>query len=74
METREIPWTFKTWLAKFKDIDLPIGDLATDVLADSAFPDKDDFKTIYSYLTSRRADDVVMETFKIVWNFYLASR
>lgn len=69
-----IPWTFKTWLAKFEGVDLPIGDLARDVAKDSNFPGEDAFEFILEYLTYKRADTRVIETFCIVWNFYLVSR
>lgn len=71
--TTEIPWTFLTWLANFKNVDLPIGDLAADALNDPKFPDVDDYEKIYSYLSSKGASSAAIETFKIVWDFYLTS-
>ena len=68
-----IPWTFKTWILKFKGVDLPIGDLANDVSEDSNFPDDDDLSEIYDYLISKHATEPVLDTFVTSWNFYLAS-
>ena len=68
-----IPWTFKTWILKFKGVDLPIGDLANDISGDSDFPD-DDFAEIYDYLISKHATEPVLDTFVTSWNFYLASK
>lgn len=70
----EIPWTFKTWLANFKKVDLPIGDLATDITKDKNFPDNDSFSEILEHLQSQTSDPDVIETFMLVWNFYLASK
>lgn len=67
-------WTFKTWLANFKEVDLPIGDLAKDILGDEEFPDDDYFGDILDHLQSRRACPEAIETFSTVWNFYLASK
>ncbi len=68
----EIEWTFKEWLANFKGVDLPIGDLATDSLADPHFPDTNDYTTLYNYYSSKGVH--VIDTFEPVWAFYIASR
>lgn len=70
----EIPWTFKTWIANFKAVDLPIGDLAVDVLSDTEFPEEDDFGIIHEHICSKTHDSDVIETFSLVWSFYQASR
>lgn len=70
----EIPWTFKTWLANFKDVDLPIGDLATDILSDPDFPEYDSFGTIHEYICDKTSDSDVIETFVTAWNYYLATK
>ena len=70
----EIPWTFLTWIKNFKDVDLPIGDLAKDILMDINFPQEDSYEIIYNYLINRRADYAVIETFSNVWNFYISSK
>lgn len=68
------PWTFKSWIRNFVSVDLPIGDLAKDVMSDSDFPNDDCFSKIYSHLTVRHASLEALETFILVWNFYLVSR
>lgn len=71
----EIPWTFKTWIANFQGVDLPIGDLASDIAKDPDFPDDDDdFSEIYDHLQSKRSCRQALNTFVIVWNFYLISK
>ncbi|MDQ0491869.1 YozE family protein [Paenibacillus brasilensis] len=69
----EIPWTFKIWLSNFKKAELPIGSLAVDILRDKNFPDNDSFNEIFEYLQSQTNDPDILETFKLVWNFYQAS-
>lgn len=70
---KQIPWTFKTWIANFKDVDLPIGDLAHDILRDPSFPEEDSFGIIHEHLCDKNVDSVIIETFAIVWAFYQAS-
>lgn len=72
--SKQIPWTFKSWIANFKDVDLPIGDLASDILEDTNFPEDDDFDTIHAYIYSKAHHSSVVETFVITWNYYLASK
>jgi uncharacterized protein YozE (UPF0346 family) len=64
--------SFKEWIAKFEDVDRPIGDLAKDVLRDSKFPDGfNNQEQIISYLEQeKQADSVVIEVFKDVWKAY----
>ena len=70
----DVPWTFKSWLFRFESVDLPIGDLARDVMGDPDFPDSDDFAEIASYVLRRRASDgVVMSVLAEAWSYYLAS-
>ncbi|QHT61727.1 hypothetical protein GXP70_18265 [Paenibacillus lycopersici] len=70
-----IPWTFKTWIACFKGVDLPIGDLADDILRDSSFPDEDDFGLILEHLSTKsKGNSNVLETFALVWSFYQVSK
>ena len=65
------PWTFYKWLANFKDVDLPIGDLAQDILGDSNFPtESNSFQEIYDHLCDIRANSRMMQTFLEVWYFY----
>lgn len=53
----EIPWTFKTWISRFKGVDLPIGDLADDITRDSDFPEHDDFGEIHEYINQKSKGD-----------------
>ncbi len=69
----EIPWTFKSWIANFKGVDLPIGDLAKDILEDPDFPEDDDFGEIFDHLRSKRVHYTVLNIFLDVWQFYRAS-
>jgi len=70
----EIPWTFKTWIANFKNVDLPIGDLADDISRDPAFPDSEDYSVLRSYIVRKQQHPAVLETFETVWKFYQASK
>ena len=71
----ETEWTFKTWIKKFENVDLPIGDLAKAVKSDKNFPDSEDYTTINNYLISKSHNDIhVLNTFRTVWNFYISSR
>jgi len=69
----EIAWTFKNWITKFKDVDLIIGDLAKEIVADGDFPDDDDLSEILEYLLAKNIDYVLIEDFCTIWNFYLVS-
>lgn len=72
---REIPWTFKTWILKFISVDLPIGDLATDIASDEDFPDEDYFGEIYDHICTKcKGDSDILETFALAWSYYLASK
>lgn len=67
---KEVPWKFKTWLAKFIDVDLPIGDLSKDVARDTNFPDSEDYDTLYEYLENTGACQAALWTFDTTWKFY----
>lgn len=66
-----IPWTFKTWIANFKDVDLPIGDFARDIGQDKSFPKTEDYEVMENYLRHHHAD---LEMFKAIWDFYQRTR
>ncbi len=71
----QVPWTFKTWITHFKNVDLPIGDLANDILKDNDFPDEDYFSEIWEHISLKcKGDPDVLETFALAWNYYLASK
>lgn len=54
--------TFKDWIAKYKDADNRLGDLARDVLLDDAFPDHE--YLVVEYLENIRACDNAIDTAK----------
>ncbi|KGI42483.1 hypothetical protein KY55_10390 [Clostridium tetani] len=69
-----MPWTFKSWITNFKEVDLPIGDLARDIINDSNFPKDDTFGIIHEYICYKTTSSEVIETFVTTWNFYLATK
>lgn len=74
MLNNEIPWTFKTWIVNFKDVDLPIGDLSKAIIKDPDFPDEDLFGAILEHIAnSDHYKRGALETFCIVWHFYRLS-
>lgn len=73
MSSYKVPWTFKTWIESFKNVDLPIGDLADDILRDKEFPrDSNDFHEILEYLYEKTGIHVI-EAFCDAWNYYIVS-
>lgn len=72
---REIPWTFKNWIVCFKDVDLPIGDLAKDISMDPDFPTEDYFGEILEHIDNKyKGDPNILEIFTLTWGYYLASK
>lgn len=72
-EQHSTPWTFKTWILNFTEVDLPIGDLARDISNDGDFPDSDSFSEMFEYLQRRHASENALDALVTVWNFYLSS-
>lgn len=71
----QIPWTFKTWIIRFRGVDLPIGDLANDIAKDESFPDEDYFLEIWEHISNKCGQDPdILETFSLAWSYYLASK
>lgn len=64
---------FKEWIAHFKNIDLPIGDLAKDIYESKDFPEDDNLIDILNYLLSKKASEEAIQTFIQAWEYYLAS-
>ena len=62
--------SFKKWIVKFKDVDNPIGDLASDINEDSAFPESCTLQEAISYLKNRRAISEAIEVLEIMWPVY----
>ncbi len=71
----QIPWNFKTWIANFESVDLPIGDLARDIVKYEDFPEEDYFGELLDYISQKcKCDPLVIETFVLSWGYYLASK
>ena len=70
----EIPWTFKTWIANFREVDLPIGDFANDIEAVEDFPDEEQIEILIAYLVNRKCDSEQIEMFTNIWQFYKLSK
>ena len=72
-----IPWTFQAWIANFTGVDLPIGDLAKEIVGDDDFPDSDDVFDMADHLISTRnsyeASAAAREALLDAWNFFKAS-
>ena len=66
-----VEWTFKDWLMRFRNVDLPIGDLANDVASDPEFPDSQDYDRLHNYFSSKGKH--VIDAFIPVWQFYRSS-
>jgi uncharacterized protein YozE (UPF0346 family) len=65
---------FRTWILHFVDVDLPIGDLASDIKNDPEFPRANKKEVILEYLRSRQAIPEAIQTFEDAWDYYLKSR
>lgn len=65
--------TFKEWLLKFVGVDLPIGDIASDVSLDENFPNVKDYETIFDYLESNPTSDSFMRVFEYSYKMYYES-
>lgn len=73
--SEQIPWTFKTWIDRFKGVDLPIGDLANDIAKDPDFPCEDYFGEIWDHISLKcKSDPDILEAFSLAWSYYLASK
>ena len=65
--------TFKEWVLHFKDVDRPIGDLATDISKDPEFPIENNKELIRDYLSDKAQPAIVLqvlETFDNAWSYY----
>jgi uncharacterized protein YozE (UPF0346 family) len=63
--------TFYDWLKEFKEVNLPIGDLAGDVLRDKTFPkDVDSLTDLMTHLDKLRAHEDALFTAQRVWRMY----
>lgn len=65
--------SFRDWIKRHEGRDTPMGDLARDVCLDRAFPEDDDFDTIYGHLervARRQIRHRVLRTFREAWAAY----
>ena len=65
--------TFKEWIIKFVGVDLPIGDIAADILEDKNFPNVKDYQTILEYLEATPTSDSFMRVFEYTYKMYYES-
>lgn len=61
---------FKMWISYFQEVDLPIGDLASNIRDDENFPDTNDYKKLLTYIKDRSSDDSLIKAFKSAWKYY----
>lgn len=66
---------FYNWLMRFKDVSLPVGDVAREIRSDRSFPKGNlDWKALKKYLKSIGFSDSKLEIVKNVFNYYLAEK
>ena len=65
--------TYKEWLLKFININLPIGDIAKEVSVDPNFPNVKDYESIFSYLEENHTSDSFMRVFEYSYKMYFDS-
>ena len=66
---------FYNWLMRFKDVSLPVGDVAREIRSDRSFPKGNlDWKHLKEYLESIGFSDSKLEIVKNVFNYYLAEK
>ncbi|WP_374950054.1 YozE family protein [Mucilaginibacter sp.] len=70
IEERET--NFTEWLAKQKNRDSPLGDLARDMMDDKTWPNHSTLDDYRDYLYSRRASWMAIETLERAWKTYKA--
>ncbi len=63
-------WSFKSWLAKAKGVDLPVSSLLNDIFGDRDFPDTEDKEIMLEYLQKRKVDAATLDSFESVWSIY----
>ena len=63
--------TFTSWILKFEQVNLAIGDLSRDIKSDSDFPVSSDYDTLRNYLEKCGASDPCMTTFENAFKYFL---
>jgi uncharacterized protein YozE (UPF0346 family) len=67
------PPTFRTWLAKYRELRTPVGDFARDARSDPAFPVEPlTWERLLSYLWSVNACQGALEAAEAAWLHYVA--
>lgn len=66
---------FYNWLMRFKDVSLPIGDLARDAKSDRSFPKGNlDWKTLRKHIKSVNPQNLELQIVRNAFNYYLAEK
>jgi hypothetical protein len=66
--------TFKEWILKFKEVDLPIGDFAREVGRDQHFPNSIIYEEIMDHLEyDSNSSSLFIESFESIYRYYLDS-
>lgn len=64
--------TFREWIAAFSETDTNLGDLASDIARDPAFPDSSDKATLTEYIGRKTSDPVILKTLSAAVDLYHA--
>jgi uncharacterized protein YozE (UPF0346 family) len=62
--------SFKDWIVQYKDVDMPMGDFASDVSRDPEYPKTESYKTLSNYFASKSLSEV-SRLFEVAWKFYV---
>lgn len=62
--------TFKEWIIKYINVDLPVSELAKFIAADDSFPQEAGYDFILNYLKTKDADTYYIDLFKLYYNAY----
>lgn len=62
--------TFQNFMARFREVDLPIGDLARDMQDDPNFPESKSAAEIRTHLEQSGACDAALATFDNAFKYY----
>lgn len=66
--------TFKEWILKFKEVDLPIGEFAKEVERDKHFPDSILYEELLDHLEYEAlAAPFFIDSFENIYRYYLDS-
>lgn len=66
---------FYNWLMRFKDVSLPVGDVAREIRSDRSFPKGNlDWETLEKYIKSVNPQNPELEIVRNAFNYYLAEK